>query len=182
MDPSFWHERWTARRIGFHEEKPNDLLMKHFARLDLSAGSRVFVPLCGKSRDLGWLLEQGFRVVGIELSPIAVEELFTELGVKPVIEEHGPLKLYSYEDLFVFVGDVFELMMDRLGPVDAVYDRAALVALPETMRKAYAAHLTRLTGAAPQLLIFLRLRSDNGGRPALLCSRTRDRQALWRGV
>ena len=55
--------------------------------------------------------------------------------------------------IFVFVGDVFELMMDRLGPVDAVYDRAALVALPETMRKAYAAHLTRLTGAAPQLLI-----------------------------
>jgi thiopurine S-methyltransferase len=40
-----------------------------------------------------------------------------------------------------------------LGPVDAIYDRAALVAFPEDMRNRYTAHLRGMTGKAPQLLI-----------------------------
>ena len=153
MDPSFWHERWSARQIGFHEGQPNAMLVKHFARLKLAAGSRIFVPLCGKSRDLGWLLEQGHSVAGVELSRIAVEELFEELGVSPAIENRGPLMLFSFEDLAVFVGDFFKLTDAHLGPVDAVYDRAALVALPDAMRRDYAPHLIDLTAAAPQLLV-----------------------------
>ncbi|MCB1482947.1 MAG: thiopurine S-methyltransferase [Rhodobiaceae bacterium] len=153
MDPSFWHERWSARQIGFHEGQPNAMLVKHFARLKLAAGSRIFVPLCGKSRDLGWLLEQGHSVAGVELSRIAVEELFEELGVSPAIENRGPLMLFSFEDLAVFVGDFFKLTADQLGSVDAVYDRAALVALPASMRPDYARHLASLSGSVPQLLI-----------------------------
>jgi len=53
----------------------------------------------------------------------------------------------------VFQGDLFQLTAEQLGPVDLVYDRAALVALPEVMRARYAPHLRALTGAAPQLLI-----------------------------
>ena len=40
-----------------------------------------------------------------------------------------------------------------LGRVDAIYDRAALVALPEKMRNLYTAHLAEITNKAPQLLI-----------------------------
>lgn len=40
-----------------------------------------------------------------------------------------------------------------LGPVDAMYDRAALVALPENMRHQYTEHVTEITDHAPQLLI-----------------------------
>jgi len=40
-----------------------------------------------------------------------------------------------------------------LGSIDAIYDRAALVALPQEMRIRYTAHLTEITDKAPQLLI-----------------------------
>lgn len=51
------------------------------------------------------------------------------------------------------MGDIFALSAEILGEVDAVYDRAALVALPETLRQQYTAHLIQLTHRAPQLLI-----------------------------
>ena len=40
-----------------------------------------------------------------------------------------------------------------LGRVDAIYDRAALVALPPTMRSRYTAHLNDITEHASQFLI-----------------------------
>src|SRR4051794_7651 len=83
IDANFWRERWETKNIPFHEAKPNPILVKHFGRLSLKKGARVFVPLCGKTLDVRWLLSKGFRVAGAELSRIAVEELFAELGLKP---------------------------------------------------------------------------------------------------
>lgn len=153
MDPDFWHRKWEANEIAFHEGEANLLLVRHFHELGLAPGARVFVPLCGKSHDLHWLLTQGFEVAGAELSRLAVEQLFTELGVTPEITEIGPLERFAAEGITVFVGDIFDLKRETLGRVDAVYDRAALVALPETMRDRYAAHLVHMTHGAPQLLI-----------------------------
>jgi hypothetical protein len=45
----------------------------------------VFLPLCGKTLDIQWLLSRGYGVAGSELSKIAVEQLFSELGVEPNI-------------------------------------------------------------------------------------------------
>jgi len=42
-----------------------------------------------------------------------------------------------------------------LGEVEAVYDRASLVALPEEMRADYVEHLSALCPAVPRLLITL---------------------------
>lgn len=153
MHADFWHQRWSTNQIHFHEGQTNRLLAQHLSALHLAPGQRVFVPLCGKSRDLPWLLTQGLDVVGIELSPLAVAQLFAELGVPPTITTCGPLERHQAPGLDVFVGDVFALFGEQLGAVDAVYDRAALVALPEPMRERYAAHLTAITQAAPQLLI-----------------------------
>lgn len=153
MDASFWHERWQSNRIAFHLEEANPLLTRYCQRLALEQGCRVFVPLCGKTRDIGWLLTQGYRVVGAELVESAVQQLFAELGVEPQIADHGALKHYSAPDLDIWVGDVLELTAPLLGEVDAVYDRAALVALPEHMRLAYARHLMALIAGAPQLLV-----------------------------
>lgn len=153
MDADFWHARWTANQIGFHEGKPNVHLEAHLDRLGLAAGARLFLPLCGKTRDIGWLLARGFRVAGAELSPLAVAQLFEELGVAPEIVPAGPLELHRAPSLDIFVGDIFTLSADRLGAVDAVYDRAALVALPAPMRRLYAAHLAAMTARAPQLLV-----------------------------
>ncbi len=153
MDTDFWHRKWQANEIGFHNKEVNPLLLAHFAELSLIPGNRVFVPLCGKTRDIAWLLSQGYQVAGAELSELAVEQLFAELGVKPGIAGAGDVKHYSAPDLDIFVGDIFKLTGEVLGSIDAVFDRAALVALPEEMRVRYARHITEITGNAPQLLL-----------------------------
>lgn len=153
MEADFWHQRWQNNELGFHEQQANGLLVEHFETLAVEPGNRIFVPLCGKTRDIGWLLGQGYQIAGVELSEKAVTALFDDLGVDPDIEVHGALVHYSAPDLDIFCGDIFELSRDSLGPVDAIYDRAALVALPPDMRKRYAAHLTAITETTPQFLI-----------------------------
>lgn len=153
MEKDFWLQRWESGSIGFHRNDPNPLLLEHFSRLELRQASRVFIPLCGKTVDIAWLLAGGFRVVGIEFSKKAVDELFQELKLEPVLSQSGDLIHYSATDIDIFSGDIFHLDGEMLGPVDAVYDRAALVALPEEMRERYATHLKRITTTAPQLLI-----------------------------
>lgn len=155
MDAEFWLERWRADQIGFHESKPNGLLVGHIDRLGLASGDRIFLPLCGKTLDIGWLLAQGYTVCGVELSRKAVEELFAELRVEAEIRPQGDMTRFHADRLDVFVGDIFDLSREMLGAVDAVYDRAALIALPEGMRQGYAAQLRQITAAAPQLLICL---------------------------
>lgn len=153
MDASFWHRRWELGEIGFHENRPNPFLVSHLAKLNLTAGSRLLLPLCGKTRDIAWLLAHGYRVVGVELSPVAVNELFQELGITPEIVVLESVTHYFAPNLDVYVGDIFEISADHLQAVDAIYDRAALVALPAEVRLRYVSHLMNLTDAAPQLLI-----------------------------
>jgi len=153
MDSSFWHQRWEKNEIGFHEGKPNQFLVKHFPELSVAKGSRIFVPLCGKTRDISWLLSRGYRVAGAELSQLAIEQLFMELGMQPEIATIDSVEQWSANNLDIFVGDIFTVSGKMLGPVDAVYDRAALVAFPVDLRTRYTAHLTEMTDKAPQLLI-----------------------------
>jgi len=153
MDAGFWHDKWGKNDIAFHGIEVNPLLVKYFNGLSLAKGGRVFVPLCGKTLDIPWLLSNGYRVVGAELSNIAIEQLFAELGVEPTISGVGGIDHYSAKDIDIFVGDIFDVTSKMLGRVDAIYDRAALVALPENMRTRYTAHLMEMTDKAPQLLI-----------------------------
>lgn len=153
MDANFWHQKWEKNDISFHENEANPLLVKHFKALSLAEGSRVFVPLCGKTRDIAWLLTHGYRVAGAELSEIAIVQLFTELGIDPKISSAGVLVNYSAANIDIFVGDIFDLSGNILGLVEAIYDRAALVALPLEMRNQYAAHLMQITNKARQLLV-----------------------------
>jgi thiopurine S-methyltransferase len=153
MEASFWHAKWEKSEIGFHQDDVNPLLLEHFGALSLPAGSRVFVPLCGKTRDILWLLESGYRVVGVELSRVAVDQLFAEMELQPAISRTGSLTRFAVEDLDIYCGDIFDLTGSELGRIDAVYDRAALVALPVAMRQRYADHLVTITGRARQLLV-----------------------------
>jgi thiopurine S-methyltransferase len=153
MHPDFWHQRWQTKQIGFHLPEANPLLVEYFSALQLAPQSRVFLPLCGKTLDIAWLLAQGFQVAGAELSTIAVEGLFKSLNLTPSITPLGEIAHYQAENLDIFVGDIFKLSQKHLGKVDAVYDRAALVALPEEMRNLYAKHLMTLTNLAAQLLV-----------------------------
>jgi thiopurine S-methyltransferase len=153
MDSSFWLQRWQSNNIGFHKSEVNPVLVKYFGELSLSKGSRVFVPLCGKTLDIAWLLSEGYRVAGAELVEMAIEQLFNELGVEPKISRIGEIRLYSAKNIDIFVGNILDVSGNILGSVDAIYDRAALVALPKEMRHRYTAHLMEITGKAPQLLV-----------------------------
>ncbi|MFT6510183.1 MAG: thiopurine S-methyltransferase [Parvibaculaceae bacterium] len=154
MEATFWHQKWQKNEIGFHQSEADAQLVKYFPQLHLPKDSRVFIPLCGKTLDIAWMvLDQGYRVAGAELSEIAIKQLFDGLNLTPNITELGPLKRYSSDRIDIFVGDIFDLTQEELGPVNAVYDRAALVALPEETRKKYTRHLTAITNKAPQLLL-----------------------------
>ncbi|MBD2056873.1 thiopurine S-methyltransferase [Oculatella sp. FACHB-28] len=153
MDSNFWLQKWQDNNIGFHKSEANLALVKHVGELSLPHSSRIFVPLCGKTLDIAWLLSKGYRVAGAELVELAIEQLFEELKVSPKISRVGEVSLYSAKDIDIFVGDIFDVSGKTLGPVDAIYDRAALIALPEEVRKRYTAHLMGITDKAPQLLV-----------------------------
>ncbi|WP_202940819.1 thiopurine S-methyltransferase [Alteromonas macleodii] len=158
MEHSFWHSKWQKNEIGFHEPEGNALLVKYASFLfgddnPSTSLKRIFVPLCGKTRDIGWLLSNDCEVVGAELSEVAIIQLFEELGVEPTVTITSNGKIYAKDGLTIYVGDIFKLTSSNLGDVTGIYDRAALVALPSPLREQYAAHLMAITQCAPQLII-----------------------------
>ena len=145
MDPEFWHERWEAGRIGFHHDQVNPYLIEHLPALGLEPGARVLVPLCGKTVDLGWLAEQGLAPVGVEISPIAVEAVFAERGAEPDRTAYGgSLECYRADGIEVLCCDFFHVDAEHVGRFDAIWDRAALIALPKHMRPDYVEQCARL--------------------------------------
>lgn len=171
MEASFWHRKWETGDIGFHKSEANPLLTKHFGQLNLAKGSRIFLPLCGKTRDIAWLLACGYRVVGAELSELAINELFCDLELEPKISRVGQLTLYCAKNIDIFVGDIFDVSAETLEPIDAIYDRAALVALPENTRNQYTSHLMKITSMAPQLLICYEYNQQLMGGPPFSVSK-----------
>jgi thiopurine S-methyltransferase len=155
MEKEFWLDKWDKEQIGFHLSEVNPNLVEHIDRLALKKGDRIFIPLCGKTVDIVWLLQQGYKVVGIDLSQKAIEAVFEQMQVTPEVTTIGDLTRYQFERLELYVGDIFSLTKDILGPVHAVYDRAALVALPPDIRKRYTKYLTQNTDTAKQLLVTL---------------------------
>ncbi|WP_455911912.1 thiopurine S-methyltransferase [Pseudomonas putida] len=144
MEPKFWQERWARNQIGFHLPEVNPYLQRHWPKLALAEGAKVLVPLCGKSLDLMWLASLGYRVLGVELSEQAVEAFFSEQGLMPKISQRGVFKVYQADQIEVWCGDFFALDAEALADCSALYDRAALIALPPLMRAQYAEHLNAL--------------------------------------
>ena len=141
MQPDFWHQRWADNQIGFHQDTPTPLLLKHWHSLGIAAGAQVFVPLAGKSLDMAWLASQGHRVLGVELSQLAVEQFFAENGLSPETRDTAYGTHYEAGGIELVVGDAFGLDTDLLRDCAAVFDRAALIALPPDLRARYAGEL-----------------------------------------
>ncbi|MGI9247062.1 MAG: thiopurine S-methyltransferase [Steroidobacteraceae bacterium] len=154
MHPEFWHERWRTGQIGFHQSGPHPFLERWWPSLGVPAESRVYVPLCGKSLDMVWLAVRGHRIVGSELSEIAVREFFGEHASEPAARATGPFRVHAAGPFEIFEGDALALTPELLGPVAAAYDRAALVALPAPLRRTYAdLFATLLPASARSLLV-----------------------------
>jgi thiopurine S-methyltransferase len=153
MDKAFWHQRWQRHEIGFHQQQIHAQLQRFWPTLGLPQESAVFVPLAGKSRDMVWLATQGHRIIGVELSDVAVREFFEEGGQVPMRTWSGAFEVSSAGPFELYCGDFFDFRSEVLKDVVAVYDRAALIALPRGMRAYYAETLARVL--PPEAIIFL---------------------------
>lgn len=153
MEPDFWHERWHSNQIAFHQDEVNPFLRAHFGRLHTGAGASVFVPLCGKSLDMVWIADQGVGVIGVELSPRAVEAFFAERGLTPQRRTRSGFEEYVAGPYRLLCGDFFALSPALLPAPMFVYDRASLVALPRPMRQRYVVHLCSLLSPGARILL-----------------------------
>jgi thiopurine S-methyltransferase len=153
LESDFWHKRWQDNLIPFHKEHVNHYLEQYFHRLGLAQDARVLVPLCGKSVDMRWLRDRGCAVTGVELSAIAIGDFFAEQKITASAREDGAFQIREGAGITVLGGDIFALDHAHTANIAAVYDRAALVALPQEMRARYVDHLLSLL--APQVPVLL---------------------------
>lgn len=149
---TLWHKRWTEGRIGFHREDTNEQLRKHAEAL-LDGASRVLVPLCGKSVDMVWLAEQGVEVVGVELVDKPIQAFWQAQGVTPETDSLHAFTRTAHGPITLLQGDIFDLQEAHSGTIDAIYDRAALIAMPTELQQRYASHLLRLLRPGGQVLL-----------------------------
>jgi thiopurine S-methyltransferase len=153
MERDFWLERWRENKIGFHRDAVNPHLQSYWGRVAAKPGERVLVPLCGKSEDLRWLADQACSVVGVELSEIAARGFGKEQGIAFSENRQGEFLVFNAERIQIHVGDFLNFTRAVGGGFSLFYDRAALIALPPTMRPAYAERLTSLLDARSRGLL-----------------------------
>ncbi|MFC1695017.1 thiopurine S-methyltransferase [Pseudomonadota bacterium] len=153
MKADFWHERWEKGEIGFHQGDFNRHMQDFVGRLGIQPGAHVLVPLCGKSLDMLWLAKQGYRVTGIELSQLAAEDFFVENGLEYAVDEQPGVMIYRGDQIEILCMDFFAVERSALSRIEAIYDRASLIALPPDMRPAYSAHLTHLADSGVRSLL-----------------------------
>jgi len=166
LHPDFGPHRWADNQIGFHQATPTPLLLKHWGSLGIAPGAKVFVPLAGKSLDMAWLASQGYPVLGVELSRIAVEQFFAEHELAPELGHTRYGTHYRAGGIEVIVGDAFGLDTDLLRDCCAVFDRAALIALPPELRIRYARELyAKLPAGCRGLLVTLEYPQDERPGP-----------------
>lgn len=143
-----WLERWENGKIGWHQPDGHPSIRRHW----VPNGGPVLVPLCGKAVDMLHLAKRGHSVTGVEISEIAVREFFADNGLSCVVTgDSFPEYRATDADIRLVVADFFEF---RESGFTALYDRAALIALPREQRARYATHLHgRLEPGAFELLV-----------------------------
>ena len=153
MHDEDWLRRWQKNQIGFHDAEVNSHLTRYISNFDLNPGSTLFLPLCGKSADIGWLAQQGFQVTGVELSEIAIRAFFTEQKL-----QFQQLKLERFimrrsDNICLLEGDFFDLQRENLDNCSLVYDRAALIALDQSNRQRYVDWMHSIIGENADMLL-----------------------------
>ena len=154
MRINFWIKTWDKSNIGFHQADIHPALKKYWPELE--AGNSVLVPLSGKSLDLLWLEKRGLDVIGIEFVESAVLDFFreNELEWEKTVQYGHPCYRVRGRNIRIFATDFIQFAKDYDGqPMDSLYDRAALVALPEDMRAAYVKACRKLLVTSPHVLL-----------------------------
>ncbi len=141
MQASDWLNRWQNNNIGFHQNETNAYLKRYLDLFNLKPGDRVFLPFCGKAHDIAWLAKQGFEVIGIELSGIAIEAFFAEFELQYQRFESDRFIMRKSGNIMLLEGDYFDLQPEDLENCRMIFDRAALIAVDEQNRARYCEHM-----------------------------------------
>jgi len=160
MKPEFWQDRWLRGETGFHQGDVNPYLAYYYGSkgpdVEHRSDLKVFVPLCGKSIDMNWLVQNGYQVVAAECSSIAVQDFFIEqnLPYNTIESQTHPEHIrYKSESISIYLGDYFALQKDNLDEITDIFDRASLIALPQDMRKKYVQKITELQNSGTRTLL-----------------------------
>ena len=164
MEKDFWLQRWQKGEIGFHQESLNPYLGHFYGdkgpALEKRQALKVFVPLCGRSLDMLWLAQNGYEVLGIECSEIAVKDFFENHQLDYQVVEGKVFTRYISDAsaegrsrIEILLGDFFDLVPSDLEGVTDIYDRASMIALPEEMRLEYSRKMTELQASGIRALL-----------------------------
>lgn len=149
MHAEFWYECWRKNKIGFHQRSINANLRTYFEAIRNGQAGQVLVPLCGKSKDMLWIDQQGHSVLGVELCPLAVTSFFRENGLTPTIQDDVAFVKHQHRSIEILLGDFFDLTPQHTQKVTAVYDRTALIA----MRPDYATKMSEIVPPDAKILL-----------------------------
>jgi len=148
LEKDFWINRWKDGLIGWHNTEFNNSLVQYGETVFIDKSHAIFVPLCGKSLDMVWLLTKGYKVVGCELSSKACIEFFTENNIPYEVTQRPAHKLFTSTDaqspIKIYCGDIFDLTENDIGQSSGVFDRAAYIALNNKQRQEYTMLLGKL--------------------------------------
>ena len=148
-----WLKFWENNETNWHGDNVTQELIEYFELFELEPRDKVFVPLCGKSLDMLYIMNQGFSVIGVEISEIGVRQFFNENNLTYKITKVDDFDLYSTENLEIYCGDFFALTSKHLNKVKSVFDRKSLIALEPEVRQKYVKHLNDIISVGARILL-----------------------------
>lgn len=161
-----WEDRWKNKRIGFHLADVNDVLKDHIEKLlpkkdeeeleKVCTNRRVFVPLCGKTVDMPFLVPMADEVVGVEGIRQALEEFAEEQADLKVESKgiEGGFERFKGEKITLLRGDYFALDDSKTGgKFGVIYDRASIVAIDPELREKYVKIIGKLIAPGGRMLL-----------------------------
>ena len=151
MNVDYWLKKWQEKDIRFHQTAYHPQLKKFGEKLPKGT---VLVPLCGKTLDMIYLASLDHKVIGVELSDIACREFFNENNITVNESSIPGFKIFESASITLYCGDFFNLPEKVWKEITGVYDRAALVALPEDVRRKYASEIATKSHAEILLISF----------------------------
>jgi len=124
-DPAFWDERFSREHTPW-DAAGVPAAFRQFCEAQ-PAPLSTLIPGCGNAYEAGWLADRGWPVIAIDFAPSAVASAKTVLGPHANVVE--------LVDFFRF---------SPLRPVQWIYERAFLCAMPRRLWPAYAAQVAKL--------------------------------------
>lgn len=175
-----WLDAWNRGLTPWSDPGINQYLRDNLAKLRLTTGCTILVPMCGDSADMVWLAEQGHNVVGIDISHLAIESFFSQATIaynkigNVYTSKNTPLNITIINE------NIFNTELLSTFSFDAIYDKGALVTVPHKHKPKYILRMHKLAPRAKILLITAYYRQAPGyGAPPFLES-VESVQSLYR--